>query len=305
MVRLTSSLALLALAAAPAVHAGPLALLQRASDGAVRFGLGRVLRLNETQIERLLNRDGSPLEPHPHAFDLTDDNWETVLGTATYDNPYAAPVGREDVWVVTVHGNDPASKVFVEAMDEVAAHNSSGAGGTLPANMRFARLSYARETIPTTKWWIWKTPVIVIGTNNMRELRFIEQGQVRPNVATLSELFSRPDVWETLPVWKGMLAPGGRFEDRLLRFAKLWAKVHSGSSKIPNFVLLALSGFLMNFVVTWFHKDDAKLQAEYRARAAREQAEEAKLDGAAAFPAPKTAATTATPKRTTRASKRK
>lgn len=44
----------------------------------------------------------------------------------------------------------------------------------------------------------------------MRELRFIEQGQVRPNVATLSELFSRPDVWETLPVWKGMLAPGGR-----------------------------------------------------------------------------------------------
>lgn len=67
MVRLTSSLALLALAAAPAVHAGPLALLQRASDGAVRFGLGRVLRLNETQIDRLLNRDGTPLEPHPHA----------------------------------------------------------------------------------------------------------------------------------------------------------------------------------------------------------------------------------------------
>ncbi|GEM06032.1 hypothetical protein Rt10032_c01g0049 [Rhodotorula toruloides] len=285
MVRLTSSLVLLALAAAPAVQAGPLALLQRASDGAVRFGLGRVLRLNETQIERLLNRDGNPLEPHPHAFDLTDDNWQTVLGTATYNNPYAAPVGQEDVWVVTVHGNDPASKVFVEAMDEVAAHNSSGAGGTLPANMR--------------------TPVIVIGTNNMRELRFIEQGQARPNAATLSQLLSRRDVWETLPVWKGMLAPGGRFEDRLLRFAKLWAKVHTGSAKIPNFVLLALSGFIMNFVVNWFHKDDAKLQADFRARTAKEQAGESEQNESGASSAPKTAVATAVPKRTTRASKRK
>lgn len=44
-------------------------------------------------------------------------------------------------------------------------------------------------------------------------------------------------------------------EDRLLRFARLWAKVHAGSSKIPNFVLLALSGFLMNFVVTWVSSD--------------------------------------------------
>lgn len=117
---------------------------------------------------------GSSVVAFP-TVDLTDDNWETVLGTATYGNPYAAPVGRDDVWIVTVHGNDPfvrlsrskrslaellssrsASKVFVEAMDDVAAYNSSDAGGTLPANMRFARLSYARETIPTTKWWIWK-----------------------------------------------------------------------------------------------------------------------------------------------------
>lgn len=46
--------------------------------------------------------------------------------------------------------------MFLAGMDEVATHNSSAAGGSLPAHMHFARLNYARETILPTRWWLWR-----------------------------------------------------------------------------------------------------------------------------------------------------
>lgn len=80
-------------------------------------------------------------------------------------------------------------------------------------------------------------------------------------------------------------------EPQLARLAKLWAKIHNASAKMPSVVLLGLSGFIMNFVVSWvrqslvisclfptsrsltaaqqFHKDDAKLQREFEARKKR------------------------------------
>ncbi|TNY21644.1 hypothetical protein DMC30DRAFT_415814 [Rhodotorula diobovata] len=310
MVRLSASCALLALSALPLASAGPLGFFQDASNKVVRGGLRNILRLNETQIDRILATEDTPLEPHPFAFDLTDDNYETLLATGTEDNPFAPPLPREDVWVVTVHGPDPVSKMFLAGMDEVATHNSSAAGGSLPAHMHFARLNYARETILPTRWWLWRTPVIVLGTNRMRTLRFVRPGNVRPNVESLSELLSKPDLWKQVEVWEGRLAPGGSFEDRLHRLAKIWAKIHRESSKVPKFALLALSGFIMNFVVSWFHKDDDKKQARFM-----EQVEKAREDQAAATwaaaketttaPAPASAPAASTTPAKKRASKRK
>lgn len=51
--------------------------------------------------------------------------------------------------------------------------------------------------------------MIVIGTDGMRTLRFLQPGHVRPDVEELVELFSKPQVWQQLPPWTGMLAPGG------------------------------------------------------------------------------------------------
>ncbi|GAA5997264.1 uncharacterized protein JCM10292_000136 [Rhodotorula paludigena] len=301
MVRLSAPCALLALSALPGTLAGPLQLFQDGSNAVIRAGMRNILRLNETTIDRLLANEETPLEPHPYAFDLTDDNYEVVLATGTEDNPFATPLSEDDIWVVTVHGPDAVSKIFLKGMDEVATHNSSKAGGVLPSNMHFARLSYARETILPTRWWLWRTPVIVIGTNRLRELRFLQPGNVRPESETLSELLSKPEVWKTVPVWEGALAPGGSFEERLARLAVHWAKLHKASSKVPKFALLALSGFLMNFVVGWFHKDDAKLQAEFRARIAKEADTAASTTPATAT----TSATAAAPASKRRTSQRK
>lgn len=43
----------------------------------------------------------------------------------------------------------------------------------------------------------------------------------------------------------------GRSEPHLIRVSKIWARIHNTSAKLPSVFLLALSGFTMNFVVSW------------------------------------------------------
>ncbi|GAA6002642.1 hypothetical protein JCM10207_007607 [Rhodosporidiobolus poonsookiae] len=286
--RWTAPAALLACTLATSVSAGPVQQLTQAGTGLVRRGLGK-FGLNDTQIDRLLIGSATTLEPSPYAVDLTDANWATLLATGT-DNPFAKPLGDEDIWVVTVWGSDPVSKPYLEAMDEVMKTNSSAAGGPLPENMRFARLSYNKETVLPTKWWLWRPPVIVVGTNRMRTLRFISPGQMRPVTGEISEVLSRPELWQKAQVWEGLFAPGGKYEPYLDKVAHYWSKFHSASSRLPNFVLLAFSGFLLNFVVGYFHQDDAKLQVEHNKRVAQLQA---KAAGSAASAKPSTSSSTA------------
>lgn len=45
-------------------------------------------------------------------------------------------------------------------------------------------------------------------------------------------------------------------EPYLHKIAKLFATYHSYMQRIPTFVLLAISGAIMNIVVSWFHSGD-------------------------------------------------
>ncbi|GAA5877353.1 hypothetical protein JCM16303_006252 [Sporobolomyces ruberrimus] len=272
---LQRSLGLIALTGATCASAfTPLGIISSAGEGVVRFGLRNVLRLNETSIDAILNRGESPLEPHPYALDLTDDNWETAFATGTTDNAFASPLPADTVWVVNVHGPDPVSRAYTEALDFVARHNSSMAGGTLPKNVRFARISYNQETILTTRWWLWRPPVIVIATNNTRDLRFIQPTLLRPSAESFAELMSKPEIWEPVPVWRGSLGPDGKFEYAVAKLSNIWSRWHRATSKIPNVVLLGISGFIMNIFLTWLHSGDAAKKAKAAERAAKAKLEE-------------------------------
>ncbi|CEQ38766.1 SPOSA6832_00219 [Sporobolomyces salmonicolor] len=287
MVRLARFLGLITLTSALCVSATPLEFIQSAGSGLVSAGLRNIFRLNETQIASIVQGGDKPLPPHPYALDLTDENWQTALATGTEDNPFAIALPDDNIWVVTVYGPDAISKAYAKAMDEVAMDNSSAAGGDLPVNMRFARLSYGRETVLPTRWWLWRPPVIVIGTNNMQDLRFILTSHMRPHAASLCELLSKPEIWEKLPVWEGSLAPGGKFEPYLAQVAEVWARFHKATSRIPNVVLLMISGFLMNIVLGWLHGNGKK-------PAARPDAGKAKSDSSNTAPTavgPKASAT--------------
>lgn len=65
---LRKSLGLLALTSATCVSAAtPLGIISSAGEGVVRFGLRNILRLNETNIDMILNRGERALDPHPYA----------------------------------------------------------------------------------------------------------------------------------------------------------------------------------------------------------------------------------------------
>lgn len=124
-------------------------------------------------------------------------------------------------------------------MNDVATYNSSSAGGTLPASMHFARVSYAKETILPTRLWLWRcvrlsfsfyheltfafrsVPVVILATDNFKTIRFLRPGMIRPNVQDLSALLAEPDVWKNAPVWEASYAPGGTLCVFLLSFASL------------------------------------------------------------------------------------
>ncbi|GAA5899403.1 uncharacterized protein JCM6883_005209 [Sporobolomyces salmoneus] len=269
------SLGLIALTSATCVSAAtPLGVISAAGEGVVRFGLRNILRLNETSIEMILNRGERPLEPHPYAIDLTDENWYTALATGTPDNAYAPPLPDDTIWVVNVYGPDGVSKAYTEALDFVARHNSSEAGGKLPKQVKFARLSYNQETVLATRWWLWRPPVIVIATNKTRDLRFIQPTLLRPSAESFAELLSKPEIWEVLPVWKGSLAPGGKYEYLVAKLADAWSRWHKATSKIPNVVLLGFSGFIMNIFLTWLHSNDGKKKTKEAKKAVKAKVEE-------------------------------
>ncbi|GAA5922824.1 uncharacterized protein JCM15063_003438 [Sporobolomyces koalae] len=261
--QLKRSFGLLALTSITGAYAvSPLGIISSVGEGTVRFGLRNILRLNESSIDAILTKGDRPLEPHPYALDLTDENWKTALTTGTVDNTFASPLPDDTVWVVNVHGPDAVSLAYTEALDQVARDNSSLAGGSLPKQVRFARLSYNQETVLATRWWLWRPPVIVIATNRNRDLRFIKPSMLRPSAESFAELLSKPEVWETLPIWTGSLAPGGKFEFAVAKLSDAWARWHKATSKIPNVVLLGISGFIMNIFLSWLHSSDKKAKAQ-------------------------------------------
>lgn len=128
MVRLASiaSLALLPVLGCNAQFAA-LEALQAKGQLLVRGVLSNVLRLNETQIERVMATTNTTLPPNDFAgkpcssllarslarltsanlrsVDLTDENYEAVLRTGT-PNPLAESLPSDTVWIVTVYGPD-------------------------------------------------------------------------------------------------------------------------------------------------------------------------------------------------------
>lgn len=64
---LSRTIALAALTSATCVSATPLGIISSIGEGAVRFGLRNVFRLNETSIDAILYKGDRPLEYHPQA----------------------------------------------------------------------------------------------------------------------------------------------------------------------------------------------------------------------------------------------
>lgn len=149
---------------------------------------------------------------------------------------YSLSIAQDTVWAIHVYGRDQSSQFMARPFDAVAHDNSSLSGGSLPANMRFARLSYDKETVLATRLWIWKAPVVVITDPALSTVRFFKVGQIVPRQDAMAALLAQPEVWTTMPPWSGRLAPGGAWEPALVKAAGLFEWWHRHMSRIPSLV---------------------------------------------------------------------
>lgn len=173
------------------------------------------------------------------------------------------------------------------AADDTATHNSSEAGGTLPKNMRFARINYGTETVLPTRLWLWK----YVNSRCVLFKKLIRVSKKGPGDGHRDQQPPRPPLlqdrtdcavpqahvravgergalevhagleWEFCAWrqsvrlrWESSRDP--QLIRRALRSAWMlepisnaWATYHKYMSKIPSFVLLMVSGMMMNFVV--------------------------------------------------------
>ncbi|SCZ91360.1 BZ3500_MvSof-1268-A1-R1_Chr1-2g01359 [Microbotryum saponariae] len=283
-------------------------LVGNTSRGAIKGVLTGVFGINATAVDKVFTNEKKGLPEHPYALDLTDENYDTVFSTGTY-TPYSRDLPEDTVWVVHVHGPDPErlysiSRKLGEAFDQVALVNSSQADGELPSNMRFARLDYNEETFLTTLWWMWKPPVVVIfnlnETTHQIDYRFFTSRMLIPHAVPLSNLLNNRTTWETVPTWNGLLSPHGLLGPVVPHVARGWTYYHHTVRRVPNFILLMISGFVMNFVVGWFHQQPpptpggAPAAAAASPVAAAEEKKGAKKDEGKAIKASTTKASPAT-----------
>ncbi|KAK4702222.1 hypothetical protein P7C70_g4002, partial [Phenoliferia sp. Uapishka_3] len=247
---------MVALVALPASSLAQFAFLQDAGNSAIRKVLSTVLRFNSTQVDRVLTTP--KVEAHPYAVDLTDQNWETLLRTGS-DDPFGASLPDDTIWCVSVYGQDQWHPSTSDEIRQDGLRDGDNLTDPL-VDVEVRRLpQYAPPVVTLTPSFSEiRAPIMVIGTNGMKDLRFFRIGQIAPFLGPMSDLLQNQERWETMPIWRSGISPGGSKEWIIIPLANAWAIYHKYMSQIPSFVLLIVSGMMMNFVVGIFHKEKPK-----------------------------------------------
>ncbi|KAF8314742.1 hypothetical protein DL93DRAFT_2079894 [Clavulina sp. PMI_390] len=137
---------------------------------------------------------------------LTDENYEQDL----LNEQFSSAEEEEDrVWAImcSVGTQDPVSSYFDQLFD--SAHNLTVKAGDL-THVRWARIDYLQVTELTSRWSIWKAPVLVIAKDQGRELRFFKVSSLRlfRNPQDLRDFLINEEYIETAP-WSGPWSPTG------------------------------------------------------------------------------------------------
>jgi len=188
---------------------------------------------------------------------ITDENWEDMIV-----NELLSPeVEKDRTWfmVVTMGATgDPLSKFVDKEFD--GAYNISLINQDLP-NVRFGRIDYLTVTQLTTRWFVWKAPILIVAHDRGRVLRFFRHNEIRLSAENLHKFLSL-GAWTEVPAWDGPFAPGGDLEKYVEIFATWQAKIYNVISRIPKWVFLVASGSIGSLIIqamhSWGKKKDQK-----------------------------------------------
>ncbi|KAJ9107066.1 hypothetical protein QFC19_002936 [Naganishia cerealis] len=184
---------------------------------------------------------------------LTDDNFDELVVYERLDLTHDKVTEDERVWFFLVHGppKDPASFVFWEAINNASIINQH------PANhikgLKWGRIDFLTELELTTRWLIFKPPMLVFATHRGTELRFVNARQMAAN-GTIIHRFLKEEMWRNLPVWQSRYGPGGDRAWMLTVYIKVNQLFTRLTDRIPSWLLVVISGIITQSMLTFMHR---------------------------------------------------
>jgi len=182
---------------------------------------------------------------------IRDDNFEQLI----FNETFATPQEEEArLWflVVTVTSSQRTgiSAVVDQQFNEV--YNMSLNEQDLP-HVRWGRIDYLNVTRLTTKWGVWRAPMLIVAKDRGKTLRFFHPQSLGVKAALLHD-FLLQETWSRKKPWSGPWAPGGSREELLDKFAIFQEKLYFYMTKIPRWMYLVISGGLGSLLIQIFHR---------------------------------------------------
>ncbi|KAG8960389.1 hypothetical protein FRC03_006586 [Tulasnella sp. 419] len=185
---------------------------------------------------------------------ITDQNYESLV----VNEPLSMDEELRRVWFIEISmpNRDPLTK-FVDSRFEATFNISRSAPEKALPYVKWARINYLDVTKITTKWWIWRAPMIVVLRHHGRELRFYPPSSLRMDPESLYE-FLELEEWRKTEPWTGDFAPGGKYEPYMEKLAG-WSEVlYNFITSVPRWVLLLITGALASTMLNLFHSQSKK-----------------------------------------------
>ncbi|KAF8317011.1 uncharacterized protein EI90DRAFT_3147377 [Cantharellus anzutake] len=186
---------------------------------------------------------------------ITDSNYEDMIHNEDFTS---LEEEKNRVWaiLVSVGSQDPVSHFFDQTFD--GAHNLTVQAGDAD-NIRWGRVDYLDVTDITTRWVIWRAPVLVIATDRGLTLRFFKIGALsRMKSPEEMRHFVISREWEQTASWSGPWSPRGSRAGFLAKYAKMSTMIYTYLNSIPRWLLLLVTATTASALIQFLHANDAE-----------------------------------------------
>ncbi|GHJ84042.1 hypothetical protein NliqN6_0444 [Naganishia liquefaciens] len=188
---------------------------------------------------------------------VTDSNFDELITYERFDLADDHATEDDRVWFLFVHGppKDPSSFMFWHAVNN-ASILAQEPGKEIPG-MKWGRVDFITELELTSRWLLFKPPMLVFATNRGNDLRFVRPGVIAAN-GTVIHRFLQEEHWRAFPVWESRYGPNGDrawVPELYIKINKAWTRL---TSIFPSWLLVVLSGVLSQALLTFMHRNDHK-----------------------------------------------
>ncbi|KAG9049533.1 hypothetical protein FS837_010013 [Tulasnella sp. UAMH 9824] len=180
---------------------------------------------------------------------ITDENYREMI----VEEPLSLDELDKRVWflLIGIPNGDPVNKLVDERFEGAYNITQSSPEKALP-HVRWGRINYLDVTAITTRWWVWKVPMLVVLRKGGRELRFYSPRQLRLQPDVLHK-FLEVDGWKETPAWTGLFAPGGALEPTMEKISVWTMKSYIFITTVPRWIMLLATGALGSLLINVMH----------------------------------------------------